>query len=111
MAALWAASDSSMGSEEAGEEDGDPLSQKSAGSASSYYSGPTQQMGEDKPDDAELADRVFVCSEPRMRLHSLSLAKSWGGVGPLARNTTFESFERSTVPVEWLFNECCSTLR
>ena len=53
LAALWAASDSPKGSEEAGEEDGDPLSQKSAGSASSYYSGPTQQMGEDKPDDAE----------------------------------------------------------
>ena len=54
LAALLAASDSpKMGSEEAGEEDGGPLSQKSAGSASSYYSGPTQQMGEDKPDDAE----------------------------------------------------------
>ena len=46
-----AASDSPMGSEEAGEQD--HLSQNSAGSANSYYSGPTQKMGEDKPPAAE----------------------------------------------------------
>ena len=33
------------------DEDGDPLSQNSAGSASSYFSGSTQTMG--KPHDAE----------------------------------------------------------